>query len=46
MKPKYTKAKVIKEYEQDGVKVTRYEMKEPKPVTRPRVYRKPTYGLR
>ena len=41
MKPKYTKSKIVKEYKEKGVKVTRYEMKEPKPVPMPRIYRKP-----
>ncbi len=44
MKPRYAKQVVEKEYKEDKIKVTRYEMKKPKPTTRPRVYRKPTYG--
>ena len=41
MKPRYTKPKVIKEYKENGIKVTQYEMPKPKPTYRPRVYRKP-----
>ncbi len=46
MKPQYAKQVVEKEYKEDKIKVTRYEMKEPRPTPRPRVYRKPTYGSR
>ena len=44
MKPVYSKPKVIKEYKEDGIKVTRYEMRTMKPIQHARVYRKPTYG--
>lgn len=46
MKPQYAKQVIEKEYTENKVKVTRYEMKEWKPATRPRVYRKPTYGAK
>ena len=41
MKPIYSKPKVVKEYKEDGVKVTQYEMRKPKPVPMPRKWRKP-----
>jgi hypothetical protein len=44
MKPIYSKPPVVKEYKENGVKVTRYEMRKPKATPMPRVYRKPTYG--
>jgi len=44
MKPRYSKPKVVREYKENDIKITQYEMPKPKPVTRPRVYRKPTYG--
>lgn len=44
MKPIYSKPKVEKEYKENKVKVTRYEMRTMKPIPHARVYRKPTYG--
>tara|TARA_B100000676_G_C17412258_1_gene500336 strand:- start:73 stop:210 length:138 start_codon:yes stop_codon:yes gene_type:complete len=41
MKPVYSKPKVIKEYKENGIKVTQYEMRKLKPVPMSRVYRKP-----
>ena len=46
MKPRYSKPKVVREYKEKGIKITQYEMPKPKPVTMPRIYRKPTYGTK